>query len=300
MATRRQLRDLGWSESAVRHHLASSWQLVYPRVVAPHLRPVEGRERLVAATLWAGPKAVLSGRAGLALLGLEESRAVERVSFLVPDTARSKRHADAQTYRSDRVFSTYRVHDSIPVTTPARCLVDAACWEVPAAHEQTALTIALLQQGLTRPAEVHRELRLARRNHTRGVTEGVQAFERGAWSRPEGILGQLLDASDVLPHVCLNPKLVLPDGSVRIPDGYVREVALAIQVHSRTHHARDDDWERTVEGDAALTRAGILVSGVTPRTLYVSGDQFVVQVERTYQALLGRPLPELSIHSRCC
>jgi hypothetical protein len=151
------------------------------------------------------------------------------------------------------------------------------------------------------PAEVHRELRLARRNHTRGVTEGVQAFERGAWSRPEGVLGELLDASDVLPHVCLNPRLRLPDGTaLPTPDGYVREVALAIQVHSRAHHARDDDWEGTVEGDATLTRAGILVRGVTPRTLYVSGDRFLEDVERTYQTLLGRPLPELSIRSRCC
>ncbi|WP_137119776.1 hypothetical protein [Segeticoccus rhizosphaerae] len=32
LATRRQLRDRGWRPKAVRHRLAHTWQLVYPRL----------------------------------------------------------------------------------------------------------------------------------------------------------------------------------------------------------------------------------------------------------------------------
>lgn len=285
----------------MRHRLDGPWQLVYPRVVAPHTGPVDGRTRLMAAALWAGPSAVLTGRAGLRLLGLDELAAVDHASFLLPETHRSKRHADAEAHRSDRGFATYRVVDRIAVTTPARCLLDAAAWEVHGRNQQLALTIAVLQQGLARPAEVHRELRLSRRNHTLGVAQGVAAFERGAWSRPESALGELFDHSTVLPHVCLNPTLTLPDGTaLTTPDGYVREVALAIQVHSRTYHERQGDWEGTVEGDGDLTRVGILVRGVTPMTLYDAGDRFLRDVEQTYLSLRGRAVPEVTITSRCC
>jgi hypothetical protein len=163
-----------------------------------------------------------------------------------------------------------------------------------------ALTLAVLQQGLTRPRDVHREPRYARRNHTLGVSQGVAAFERGAWSRPEAVLGELFDGSNVLPHVCLNTRLVLPGGSVRVPDGYVREVALAIQVHSRTYHAREEYWQRTVEADTDLTRAGVVVLGVTPQTLYDTGESFLRDVEQTAAKLHGRPLPDIAIRSRCC
>lgn len=300
LATRRQLRDLGWTAKQVRHRLAHDWQLIYPRVVAPHRHAIEGQDRLVAATLWAGPAAVLTGLAGLRLLGLDHQVESRTLSFLTADREWGKRHGDARVHRSDRAFTTHRRIAGIPVTTAARCLLDAAAWELHPTEEQMALTLAVLQQGLARPQDVHRELRCARRNHTRGVSQGVRAFERGAWSRPEAVLGELLDSSEVLPHVCLNPKLVLPDGTVRIPDGYLQEVALAIQVHSRTYHSREQDWQGTVEADADLIRAGIVVLGVTPRTLYDEGARFLRDVEQTATRLEGRPLPQIRMQSRCC
>src|SRR6185312_8481888 len=63
---------------------------------------------------------------------------------------------------------------------------------------------------------------------------------------------------------------------------------LAIQLHSRTYHSRDQDWDGTVMGDAELGAAGATVIVVTPNQLRHDPEAFVRQVERAYQLAVGR------------
>ncbi|HET8600920.1 MAG TPA: hypothetical protein VFL99_11385 [Segeticoccus sp.] len=298
-ATRRQLEAGGWSRSAIRHRLGERWHLVYPRVVAPHTRQVSGRERAIAAQLWAGHHAVLTGLAGLYVLGLDDDRTVRELHFLAPQAVHQRRHADALVHRTDRPLHAYRREGCLQVMHAARCLVDAARWDVRERDERIALTTAVLQQGLTKPLRVHHELRHTHRNDTVDVRDAVRAFERGAWSRPEAVLAEALGRSTVLPEVLLNAGLALPNGQrLPTPDAYVQEVALAIQVHSRKYHARNRDWQGTVEADLELTRHGIVVQQVTPRTLDEGAAGFVRAVEQSYQQLLGRPLPDIVVTPR--
>lgn len=60
LATRRQLREAGWTPSAVRHAVATTWQEPAPEVFADHRGDLDAEVRLVAAALWAGPAAVLT------------------------------------------------------------------------------------------------------------------------------------------------------------------------------------------------------------------------------------------------
>lgn len=54
LATRAQLRRSGWTPSAVRHALATSWQEPAPEVFAAHRGALDADTRLVAAALWLG------------------------------------------------------------------------------------------------------------------------------------------------------------------------------------------------------------------------------------------------------
>lgn len=301
LATRRQLQEHGWSSSAIRHRLGDRWHLVYPRVVAPHTRRVLGRDRLVAAQLWAGPDAVLTGLAGLAAQGLRHGHEVLRCHFLVAADHVARRHEDVDVLRTDRPLQAYLTVGALQVMHPARCLVDAARWDVRTREGRLSLTIAALQQGLVRPQRLHHELRHTRRNDTVDVRDGLRAFERGAWSLPELRMAEIFDSSLILPTVLLNPTLRTPSGQrLPTPDGYIEQVGLAIQVHSRTFHAREADWQGTVEADGLLIRHGIVVEPFTPKTIDTDPKGVLEAVEQTYLRLLDRPLPEIHVIPRSC
>lgn len=299
LATRRQLRRVGWSEAAIRHRLIDRWQLLLPGVVAPHRQAVDEPTMLVAAQLWAGKNAVLSGLAGLSVLGLKHDTSLNVARLLVPDSQRRREAHRVESVRTDRPPTGTRRVGIHTVASASRCLVDASAWDLDTAEARMALTISALQQGIVGREQLRRELLYARRNDTAGVAKGLEAYEAGAWSRPEAVLAEVLAGSQVLSTFRPNPQLRVKGGRrLPTPDAYVEEVGLAIQVHSKRYHSRDADWEGTVEGDNALTRVGIVVIGVTPKTLYDRPGSFLADAEQTCLSLRGRPLPDVVIERR--
>ena len=110
--------------------------------------------------------------------------------------------------------------------------------------------------------------------------------ERGAWSRPEAECLSLLRSSPVLPEPVPNARLADAHGQrLPSPDAWFPGVGLAVQVHSRRHHAEGKDFDDTVATDSMLTTAGAVVIGVTPRQLRMAADDFLSRVEVTYQRL---------------
>lgn len=55
-------------------------------------------------------------------------------------------------------------------------------------------------------------------------------------------------------------------------------------VHSRRHHAGALDWEKTVEQDADLSAARVVVVGVTPSALARDPGRVLRRIERAYQS----------------
>ena len=94
------------------------------------------------------------------------------------------------------------------------------------------------------------------------VRRAVHDAGSGAWSLPEADVLAACTRSRVLPRIWPNPELVAPDGTrLPSPDGWIDEVGLAIQVHSREYHLRDADWEGTVQADTLLGSHGIALAG---------------------------------------
>lgn len=291
LATLHQLAAAGWTRAAVRHRLRTVWHQPAPGVVAPHRVSLSTTGLLVAAGLWAGPHAVLTGVAALRWWGVEAPTG-HRALFLAPAAQRARQCALAELRRSRRPppESTRSIGRSGPlrVASAAAAMVDAACRQAVMGDDAEALTISLLQRGLATPEEVAEALAGRPRRLTEGVSRGVAAFTQGAWSRPERVL-QELTRSAGLGGMLANHTVWCGSRRLGVPDGFFPDAGVVVQVHSRRHHQGVDDrggdqWARTVEADSAYSEAGLLVVGVTPWSLHRRPQEVVQRIRRALAA----------------
>lgn len=291
-----QLLATGWSPAALRHARATSWQEPLPRVLAPHRGPLDGATRLVAAALWAGPRAVLTGGLALTRLGLGVRR-THQVTFLVPVHARARRQGGVQTVRTSRPPDVATRSGPLVVATAARAMADAAVHERHTPGELEHLAIAVLQRGLATAEELERKLHHRPRAQVGPVWRGRQAFAHGAWSRPERVLREVVERAGDLPPLLTSVPLHTHPGGVFLgtPDGYLAEAGLVIQVHSREFHqgtgAHGDRWQRTVERDSGYVAAGLRVIAVTPWTLCTQPGRFQRTLRQAVESARELPPP---------
>lgn len=306
MATVPQLRAAGWTISAIRHARKTRWQEPLPRVVVPHRGPVDDDHLLLAQGLWAGRNAVLSGSAALARLAINMGDRKQLVTFVIPDSGRARRHGVVQLVRSTRSPRIKLKHGVVPVAEPARALADAAVHERHRAGTLEHAAISVLQRGLTTPERLEEELWSRPRQSVAPVWKGLGAFRGGAWSRPEGVLREVVEGDGGFPELLTNCRLEsLGEEPVLIgvPDGYFEEAGVAVQVHSRQYHqgvddAGGDQWARTVEKDGDLVAHGVRVVGVTPWTLYRRPGVFLARLHQAVALGLEGPRPEVRVVTR--
>ena len=285
VVSRRQLREAGVSDDTVRWALGRTARLVLPGVVALFTGALDAGQRLVAACLLGGPDAVLASLTAARWHGLVECPEDGVVRLLVPHAQAPRRVGFVVVRRTTRPDPRPWSRGPLTLCSPARALADASR-EMRDRRSVVAAIVAAVQRGRVRLEDLHQEVEAGPVRGSAAARAGVRAARVGAWSLPEVDMLSVLSRSRVLPHVWPNPKLTTSDGlPLPTPDGYIEDVGLAVQVHSRRYHQRDADWEATVEGDTALGEAGVHVLGVTPRSLENDPGRFLVRVERTYEAL---------------
>ncbi|WP_131105734.1 hypothetical protein [Ornithinimicrobium sufpigmenti] len=301
LATYPQLRTAGWTEAQIRHARTTLWQVPFPSVVAPHRGPLDGTTQLIAATLWAGPRAVLSGLTALRGHGLQVPGSHQHL-FVVPASGRARQHGQARVIRSSRPMTGAQTAGLVALASAPRALADAAVYQHVPDQDLVALAIAVLQRGLCTAEELREELWQRPQDTVRGIDAGVEAFVGGAWSRPEAALRRVVDLEPGLPQMLTNVGLErLSDGKlVGYPDGFFPNLGLVIQVHSRQHHQGIDDqggdrWAGTVEKDSDYVAVGARVLGVTPWTLYSQPERFLIRLRRTVALGPASPLPAVRV-----
>jgi very-short-patch-repair endonuclease len=123
--SRAQLRALGLSDSAIGRRVgAGRLHAIHRGVYAVGHLVLGARGRYMAAVLACGPGAVLSHASAAALWGLRPSAAVT-VDVTVPRTGSRARRPRLRIHRPLAVPDS-TTHDGIPVTTPARTILDLA------------------------------------------------------------------------------------------------------------------------------------------------------------------------------
>lgn len=301
MATYRQLRVAGWTEAQIRHARTTVWQTPFPSVVAPHRGPLDGTTQLIAATLWAGPHAVLSGLTALVSFDLPAPRGQPHL-YVVAQSGRAREHGRARVVRSGRAMAGVQERGIMRIASAPRALADAAVYQHVPDRDLEALAIAVLQRRLCTTEDLATELWQRPQARVRGIWTGLAGFQDGAWSRPEVALRRVVDQAPDLPRMLTNVRLErVPDGQlVGCPDGYLPDLGLVIQVHSRQYHQGVDDqgadrWAGTVEKDSAYVAVGARVLGVAPWTLYSQPRRFLTRLRETVALGPASPMPAVRV-----
>lgn len=287
--TREQLLDAGVTQERLRWRLGRTWSSPLPGVVLIGDAELDETQRLRAALLYAGPRALLAGSTAAALHGVRRA-ASRTVHVLVPRDCSARRHRWVHVHRSAVADLRATTRDSLAVTSVRRAVVDAARW-CGDDREAEALVIEACQRRLTTTDRLARELeRFGRAPGTARARRALVWAEAGAWSVAEADLLRLVAASALLPPPMLNPEARTATGErLTSPDLWFDDVALAVMVHSKEHHLIGDDWERTITSDADLSIAGATVIGIAPTTIARDPASALRRVEQAYAAARSRP-----------
>ncbi len=263
VVTTRQVAALGVAERAVsRRAAAGRLHRVHRGVYAVGHPVLTGQGRLVAAVLAGGEGAVLSHASAAALWGMRSSDA-ERIDITVRRSGREKRSGlrihRPRTLRPDEVTT----HEGVPVTTPARTILDLAAMLGRRPLERVLDRTELLELAdypalhhIARAHPGHRgahKLRTALATHNAGTTLTRSHLEERFLTlcREHGLPAPLVNS--------------WPSGKevdFRFP-GH----ALIVEADSWTHHRSREAFENDRARDALHTRAGYRTLRFTHRQL---------------------------------
>jgi very-short-patch-repair endonuclease len=226
------------STGAIQRRLASgAWEPSQPGVYALAGTPCTDDQLLLAACLCAGPVVAVSHRAAA-------SRWVVRSGSSTPaeisvDRERGLRIRDVKVHRSRDLHPDHIVfRDGLPLTTPARTLVDLG--QVAPWYAVRDLLEALIPRGLITPVVARAALELHSRRGRRGcgslrrVLDQRALLDRPTDSVLEATFAELCTAADL-------PRPVYQHAVEAAGDRYIDfaypDLMIAIEVDGFEHHA---------------------------------------------------------------
>ena len=315
-----QLADAGVTRAALRWRLDSGrWRTVLPSVYLTVTGEPTPRQRLIAACLYAGPRAQLTGAAALRLHGLRQVPADPWIRILVPHarqvpsvdfvrvhrTRRLDPHAHpiaadaiALTVNGGGLVARLRPSDAEPgrgggdpagpshpgeVCAVPRAVADAARWCTDIEPVRAMVTEAL-QLRLATVGDLRDELDHGPRAGGALLRRALDELTAGPGTAHWSALHRVLADSPVLPSVRWQPTLVgrLDRRPLPQPSGWLDEVGIALEVDSREHRIAPHEWEETLLRHNQWARYGILVLYFSARRIRDDGPGVRREIEQAY------------------
>jgi very-short-patch-repair endonuclease len=278
VASHAQLVALGVGNGAIKHRVAlGRLHPLHRGVYAVGHRALRSEASWMAAVLAAGPGAALSYRSAAELWGMRNG-ARARIDVSVPRHRRSTARLEVHVVEmhDDEVTAEH----GIPVTTPARTLLDLAAVVSPQ-HLKAAFDEAEVRR-LTSPTSLDALVaRYAGRRGTRAMRSVLDDHHENGQTIPTSILERrllaLVDAHD-LPRPKINR--IGDHGEL---DATWPEHRLIVECDGFATHGTREAFERDRAKDRELQVAGWRVVRVTWRQLRDDGDTVMRQIA----ALLG-------------
>jgi very-short-patch-repair endonuclease len=263
-----QARELGvpWATLHRRTRGARpTWQKVLPRVYATFPHALSDRQRVVAAWLYAGEGAAVSGGAALhwrRVPYLPSEVTAEPVDIVLPVGRDCAGTTFVRVVRTRRELSTVNV-EHVYCASTARAAADAA--RRLSNHDAVlALVTCVVNTGRVSLDELAIELAAGPVNGSRLLRQVLTEAARHVRSVPEAELLRLIDASELPPPLVNSPIVV--GGRTFIPD--FRWGWLIIEVDSRLHHLlRPGSAQATERRRGILEAAGYHVIPVSPEMI---------------------------------
>ena len=282
------------TSGALRHKIGASmrWQVVLPGVYRVGAGPLAAGQREIAAVLFAGHGAVITGAAALARQGVRV-RPPEVIDVLIPHQFRCRGAGFVRVCRTIRMPNTPLVFDGLLWAPPARAVADAVHGDG-ALREVRALVANAVQRGACTVAQLAAELRNGPRQGSQGLRLALEEVADGVASVAEGDLRGLIKKNG-LPEPMFNADLFVGSAFLARPDAWWPDSGVAGEVDSREYHLSPDQWARTLARHAAMSAHGIIVVHYTPRRLRAEPRTVARELLSTLEA--GRQRPRLQIRA---
>ncbi len=302
LVTAAQLRDLRIPPGTVayRSRPGGMWSRLLPGIHLVSGGTPDRDQRELAALLYGGTAAVLTGLTTLRHLGLRSARLQESgddreqpepVFVLIPHAQRRASTSFVRIERTRRMPESDEMSGAgLPLAPAARALADASR-RLRREADVTALVTESVRRGLVSVSGLRAEVGDGPVRGSAYLRAALDHVVAGVWSSAEGDLRNIVLTTG-LPEPRWNITLLTRQGMfVAIPDAWFDEVGLALEVDSREHHADGHDWERTLGRQRRYAEAGVAVLPVTPAELRRSPVDVALSIERAYRAAASRPRP---------
>jgi Transcriptional regulator, AbiEi antitoxin len=257
------------------------WRRLVPGVYCLAMTGLTTDQRRIAASLYGGENAQITGLAALHWYGFR-SPASERVALLVPHMTHKRSSGYVTILRTESLDPAFRDEGRYHLVSPARAVIDAGRMSTDLRTVRAVMAEAVHSQSVSLDA-LARELRRANRSRTALVRYVMAEILGGVRSSPEADLRAILRSSRVLPKILWNPTLTASEGTqLPTPHGYIPEVHIAIEVDSREHHADGEHWKRTLDRQNIYSLYGISALHFTPTEIRLEPTRIRRAVERAY------------------
>jgi len=261
---------------------AGRWQRLLPGIFLVTMGSPATEQRRVAAALFTGEQAQLTGLTVLHWYGFRSAPATDRVHVLVPHDVHRRSAGFVVVQRALSLDEKARDAELYQVTSPARAVVDA-CRTLADLRDVRAIVAEAVQANHASAQAIDAELRRAARSRTGLARRALTEVAAGVRSAPEAELRDVTSRSKVLPPILWNPTLTTLDGRpLPTPDGWIDDVGLALQVDSTEYHSRGEGWTNTLDRHNALARHDVQVLHITPTEIRTLPRRVLATIEQAY------------------
>jgi hypothetical protein len=266
------------------------WQQLLPGVYLAVTGTPTSEQRLVAAVLYAGPRAVITGPAALRLHRLR-SPGPEVIDVLVPHVVR--RH-DVGFVRVHRTRRAPRVHRTgvIRFCHAARAVADAAR-VLTSLDDVKSVVAEAVQKRACSIAEIGLELEKGPTRDSIRLRAALRSVRAGTRSVAEDRFRERVMKSN-LPPPRYNVFLRAADGTdIGEVDAWWADAGVSVEIDSQEYHFYRSDWLRTDAKRSRLLKHGIFPHNIAPAR--IDHDWEAVCAELCSSLEIGRKRPRLHI-----
>ncbi|WP_284750743.1 hypothetical protein [Amycolatopsis sp. RTGN1] len=265
------------------------WQRLLPGTILLHNGNPTRRQRALAALLYGGPRAMITGAEACRWYDLRvpEEFPAQDIHLLVPHERRVLSSEYVIAERTRRLPGAW-VRHGIPLAPLVRATTDAVRRiraEEPVGH----LLVEAIQHGHCAPADLASELDVGTKRGTavpRRLLKEWTDLRSVAEIRAKKLSAQLTTAPS---H--WNAGIRAPTGFVGRPDAWWDDVALAWEIDSFEFHYSRDDYARTLRRNNRYAAAGIRIVQTLPASIRDSPEQVLRELEAAYAAAAARARP---------
>jgi hypothetical protein len=290
--TRQQALGCGVPRSTVNLWCGSDgkWQKLLPGVYLTVTGTPTSEQRLVAAVLYAGPRAVITGPSALRLHRLR-SPGSDVIDVLVPAAVRRHDVGFVRLHRTRRAPRVYRT-GAIRFCHAARAVADSAR-VLTSLDDVKAVVAEAVQKQACSIAELGLELENGPSQDSARLRAALKSVRAGARSVAEDRFRERVMRSS-LPAPRYNVFLRAADGTdIGEVDAWWADAGVSVEIDSQEYHFYRSDWLRTDAKRSRLLKHGIFPHNIAPARVDHDWDAVCEELRASLEN--GRKRPRLAI-----